>query len=455
MERDLYTDGFERLLKQKVDAYHMYPSEAAWMRIHEALHRRQRHFLLKIGGITVSLLLFIALSTSRYQHGSLLETAQLLNLTSYTQPIADKITPSRKALPSNSSVIDNGQPNSKPTLFASNPADAVTFNTNDDISYEVTPSPVPEAEALPALNSAEHNYPNMGISVTVAYEGYRATMNALAERSLNMPSFKQPASSPSTEAAQEGYDINLTDAEKNYEVRIPLPQTSQQEIAYSIVPSVSYRVLQTPTTFTFGNLTPTDPNNAVKHSPSVGWEAAISILSPLTPKIKFLSGLQLNYTSYNVTAYTSFPQMTTVRLSGFNNIQRISNLRTSGGTTVQQLLRNSTLQVAVPIGLQFRVSGNNNFSWNFTTTVQPAYLLDATGYLVSSDYNNYIKAPEFLRRFNINAGIETHLSWKKGNTTWQVGPALRYQLLSNSVSAYPIKEHLINYGFRLGLIRKF
>ncbi|MFZ9719001.1 MAG: hypothetical protein ACO3BD_06555, partial [Chitinophagaceae bacterium] len=84
-----------------------------------------------------------------------------------------------------------------------------------------------------------------------------------------------------------------------------------------------------------------------------------------------------------------------------------------------------------------------------------SYMLDATGYLVTSDFNNYIKAPEFLRRFNVNTGLETFVSFKRGKTIWQAGPSLRYQMLSNSVSAYPVREYLVQYGFRLGLIRRF
>jgi hypothetical protein len=259
-------------------------------------------------------------------------------------------------------------------------------------------------------------------------------------------------------AETEADDIlfqNFTDAERNYEVKVPIiSKAANKELVYHFTPSISYRALQTPTNFTFGNLLPQEPDNAEKHTPALGLEFGIRVLSPISEKVKFISGIQLNYTSYDVVAYSIFPQMTTVRLSGFNNIQRVSSLRTNGGAIEQDLL-NKTLQVSIPLGLQFRLYGNNHLSWNLSTTLQPSYMIDATGYLVTSDFNNYIKAPEFLRRFNVNSGIETFVSWKRGKMIWQAGPSLRYQMLSNSVSAYPVREHLIQYGLKLGLIRRF
>ena len=241
----------------------------------------------------------------------------------------------------------------------------------------------------------------------------------------------------------------------NYEVKVPvITKSGSKELVYYITPSISYRALRTPTSFTFGNLLPSDPDNTVKHSPALGMEVGVSILTPISEKVKFISGIQANYTSYEVLAYTTLPQMTSVRMSGFNNIQRVSSLRTNGGTAKQDLL-NKTLQISVPLGFQFRLAGNNNFSWNANTTVQPSFMLDATGYLVTSDFNNYIKAPEFLRRFNLNGGLETYFTWKSGKMIWQAGPSLRYQVFSNSVSAYPIREHLLQYGFRMGIIRRF
>jgi hypothetical protein len=34
---------------------------------------------------------------------------------------------------------------------------------------------------------------------------------------------------------------------------------------------------------------------------------------------------------------------------------------------------------------------------------------------------------------------------------WQVGPQVRYQLLSSFVSKYPVKENLFDFGMRVGV----
>lgn len=90
---------------------------------------------------------------------------------------------------------------------------------------------------------------------------------------------------------------------------------------------------------------------------------------------------------------------------------------------------------------------------NVSSTLQPTYLIAGTGYMLTNDYKNYIKAPEFLKSFNINYGFETFVRVKSKNSEFQLGPQLRYQLLSNAKESYPIKEHLIDYGIKFGFIK--
>lgn len=452
MERDFNRDDFESMLKRKADEYSMYPAESVWENIEKKLHPRSGAFALKSSAITLMLLCFISVIPSSYQQRfSPVEPWKVAAMQAESEfdvspNTVAAIRPSKKiSTPSitNASITPDASARIVDVVPLIN-TEKQAFDIDADemlLSQEVAP--------------AERNNTNDAI---VSFS------NTLKGEEVAMPDFSNITSKGTTlnyneekvQVATENNLIqNLTDAERNYEVKVPIiTRTANKELEYHFTPSISYRALQTPTSFTFGNLLPQDPDNAVKHNPALGVEFGIRILSPISEKVKFISGIQLNYTSYDVLAYSSFPQMTTVRMSGFNNIQRISNLRTNGGAIEKDLL-NKTLQVSIPLGLQFRLYGNKNLAWNLSTTLQPSYMLDATGYLVTSDFNNYIKAPEFLRRFNVNAGLETFVSFKRGKMIWQAGPSLRYQMLSNSVSAYPVREYLVQYGFKLGLIRRF
>ena len=38
-----------------------------------------------------------------------------------------------------------------------------------------------------------------------------------------------------------------------------------------------------------------------------------------------------------------------------------------------------------------------------------------------------------------------------GSVKWIVGPQFRYQMLSSYTDNYPIREHLVDYGLKVGL----
>ena len=59
-------------------------------------------------------------------------------------------------------------------------------------------------------------------------------------------------------------------------------------------------------------------------------------------------------------------------------------------------------------------------------------------------------------KWNINAGIETFLSYKLNNgIIINAGPQLRYQLLSTYDKNYSYDEKLYNLGVKMGITRNF
>jgi hypothetical protein len=52
---------------------------------------------------------------------------------------------------------------------------------------------------------------------------------------------------------------------------------------------------------------------------------------------------------------------------------------------------------------------------------------------------------------NINGNVATYITFKADKIKWQFGPTFSYQLLSTYQKKYPVKEHLIDYGIRIGI----
>lgn len=108
----------------------------------------------------------------------------------------------------------------------------------------------------------------------------------------------------------------------------------------------------------------------------------------------------------------------------------------------------------MPIGVEYKVLGSESkLQLNIAATIQPTYLLNRNSYLITTDYKGYMRQPSLVRRWNANGGLETYVSYHTGSVRWQVGPQFRYQLLSTYSRKYPIKEQLMEYGFKIGVTK--
>ena len=106
------------------------------------------------------------------------------------------------------------------------------------------------------------------------------------------------------------------------------------------------------------------------------------------------------------------------------------------------------------MGLDIKLAGNENIEWFAGATIQPSYVLMGKSYLLSSDRKNYVKENSMLNHFNMNAGFETYLSFKKDGYTLQVGPQLRTQLFSTNSKTFTIEDRLQGYGVKIGISKK-
>jgi hypothetical protein len=156
---------------------------------------------------------------------------------------------------------------------------------------------------------------------------------------------------------------------------------------------------------------------------------------------------------YNIEAYRTNREQASIALITNNRTDTInasSVYRTNNGYFTAEL-KNRYFQLAVPVGLEWEIIGNKKIQVNVAGSIQPTYLLNKNAYLLSTNFKNYAESRNMVNSWNINSNIETFISFKVGDYKWQLGPQLRYQHLPTFIQKYPIKEHLMDYGLKLGV----
>jgi hypothetical protein len=147
--------------------------------------------------------------------------------------------------------------------------------------------------------------------------------------------------------------------------------------------------------------------------------------------------------------------MATISLStavgGRNTVTAPSYYRNVGATQADWL-RNLYISASAPLGVEVKLLGNRSSYFGVSGTMQPTYILSNKSYLLSTDYKNYAKFPSLTRKWNLNAGFEMFAGISTGKLKWRVGPQVRYQVMSSYQERYPIKEHLFDFGLKMGIM---
>lgn len=445
MERFMYQDeSFERMLKDKADEYRMYPSQQSWENIQKRIRPKNNLFNFKSLGLSAALLLGFAISISDEQ------TTKETNSSFVTNFIDDQELPvataqaqknTAKVIPITAAIRVNQISQEFPETIT---ADAIETPANESVvqPFETPALTSAAEEEMPSLTKA---------TVTIESSSLKPSVPAAVTNTEKTSGIESNESSISVEP-----NLSEDNLSGNSDLPVITAPKLRRQLQFYITSSASYRVLYNDNKITFGNILQQDPEKVAKHSPSLGVEFGTAVLLPISKNINFRTGIQLNYTRYNVELFRSSPQIATVILNNNNGvIQRVTSLssQNNNGLFKSDEVANETYQLSIPIGLEFRLAGKRNLQWNLATNVQPTYLLSASGYLLTSNFEKYIKAPDLLSNLNLNTAIETFLRWNVKDIQLQAGPQLRYQLFSNSQEGYPIKEHLVDYGFRIGIVK--
>jgi len=249
----------------------------------------------------------------------------------------------------------------------------------------------------------------------------------------------------------------------------PTPGKSRILLQFTLTPTVNYRSVSggtytTPEGWPATAKSPEGVQNWVNLSPGFGFEFGSNVLYRVTRNLSLKAGLQFSFNRYQMPAYISKSPQSQSGLSGSSNqpetyygsyvdsVFAVANNGSYSGKTTETLT-NNFYQLAVPLGFELRILGNEQLQLNIAATIQPSYLLNTNSYMLSPNYSEYAKQPSMYRRWNLSGEVEAFLSYQTGPLRWQIGPEFRYQMLSTYIANYPINENVKGYGLKIGITK--
>ena len=428
MERNSTNENFEHFLRQNAEEFRMHPSPKVWDGISETLTKRKRRFYFGLATLLIS---------SSILGYTLLDFSFGKIITTTATPFK---TPAEVGSPVSSKRINE---------LASKKSNVVTLTVNQTVNKfsknRAGVAITPVLNEVPEDNSSTDNLAiqRQNWMADLLTSPFNNSLNGLSA-SKNLFDFK--FSSLNTE-------VNAIKLRR---------RNSKFETMFFFTPTVSYRNLSenksylrsTPIGVPYSYAALYDVNNAVTHRPNIGLELGVTSKYSVTRNVKLRAGLQFNINRYDIKAFKYTPERATIALnngsSGVQSVTAASTYRNfNGGET--DWLQNFYFQVSTPIGAEVKLHGSDKMYIGAASTIQPTYVLGDRAYLITADYKNYAQVPWLMRRWNVNTNLETFVAYSTGKLKWQVGPQVRYQLLSSFVNEYPVKENLFDFGLKVGL----
>lgn len=452
MDEHFYNNEFEKFLQQQVKQHRMYPSDAVWKGIYKQMHGYKKW----PGLYFVAILMIAALTVCTvFMESSPIVYPQIV--AKMAVPAFDHLDP---ALVTNETLRNIGD-NHPETVTGFAP---VTF------TQEQLP------EAADHINTVAGNEPgglnNNKFIASSEVPGVSQLPNAtMANSTGNNDAAGVTSNATEEDAIQKTVTVNTKPAE---EISTQQPAATAQKAIANIIPKVKkwqYQVYITPST-SYREIVDQKPLNdqfngpmvttygvnasqVIRYKPGMGIEFGLGILYGLTERIKIKASLQYNIRQYNIEAYAGSSELAKIALirGGYiDSVSTVARYRSTGGYN-EALLLNKYHQVSLPVGVEYALVNGKKLGISIGGTVQPTYTFSQSSYLLTADYKSYADGTSMIRRWNVNSSLEATLSYKVGDFQWKLGPQLRYQHLPTYTDPYPIKEYLIDYGFKIGFTK--
>ncbi len=485
MNKNFENRDFEHFVKQNADQYRMFPSERVWKGINNTLHTRRRWY-----GIGLALLLLstaavtgIMLSPTNKQQQTLSDKSNLVSLKN-TQPESPEseiiITPVKANNKKNTPPISPD--NTQKVLFATTTIaeKSITTNSTAPVTTAIIENEKPDdfrESEIALLTKPIVTYTKQPIKTETVYTINKKDITPIAYVDItnlkSVPTETIIADSPTEELAASAentatqekdlYPMTIESVVNAYKNNKPSKKVIWQ---MHVIPSITYRKLNenrpfldaarsssgAPPVYSFSDI-----NKVVTHKPDMGIQLGVSAGFPVSKVITLTAGLQFNVSKYNIQASNHSSEIATIALTnssgGSSTLSTVTNLRNVGGYRASWL-HNKYVSTSLPVGAEVKLSGKSKTIIGVGATVQPTYILGNRAYLLSTDLKNYAIVPSLTRKWNINTGFELFAGYNTGKIDWRIGPHVRYQLFSSFYDTYPIKEHLFDFGVKLGVTLK-
>jgi len=196
-------------------------------------------------------------------------------------------------------------------------------------------------------------------------------------------------------------------------------------------------------------------NMFVRHKPMVGIEAGTSISYDVTDKFKVKAGLQANYRQFAMEAYRGQSAVAVILLENNGHVDSLVSVTSfiNQNGKAETTLTNKFIEFGIPIGFDVEVASGRIGKLFVSGSFQPTYTAFSKGYLLTTDYSKYVERQDLFTQFNINTAIEAYLQVPGKAVNLQIGPQLRYQATPGTIQGYGVKQHLVDYGLKIGVMK--
>lgn len=428
MERNSTNENFEHFLRQNAEDFRIYPSDKVWEGISQNLHKPKKRYpfgliLLLVSSSLIGYTVFeLASNTGKP------ETVLTKPNLETTAPATVIPSPTTAALQTNKA--GNNELEKLIVKEGERPVNSQLYVAS--LNKDAKPLEGQWSASLFSILTNRNSLTPENLNQKPLFELTRQKLNELSDR---------------TETTNK---LSKSHAKSN-----------RFSLMFFFTPTVSYRKLTENKSYLrssnvgapYSYAALYDINNAVTHKPDIGLEFGATTKYALTKSIKLRAGVQFNINRYDIKAFKYVPEVATIAL---NNGSRVDSLNTvssyrnfNGGKT--DWLQNFYFQVSTPIGVEVKLHGDEKMHIGVASTIQPTYVIGDRAYLITADYKNYAQVPWLIRRWNVNTNLETFVAYSSGKINWQIGPQVRYQLLSSFISKYPVKENLFDFGLKVGI----
>jgi len=484
MEDNNYNDEFELFLKESADEFRMVPSRKVWYSLYNNLHPDRKWPSMAVCLLILTAVLYLGIANNN----SLSSAAKKASAENLSYLLNEKNNDSKITFSAKDYLDLKNKTNQKFSIKDSHTASIETYQRQNPINPKTkilldlkgensflntaeksvtfktsTPVNIYDDVNTYAINNNNQKKADVAKSLVIKEEREKVfAENKTSDTVLNT----EIITSQSIENETLLEKIDLLNTEKSWKedyafrYKPAINKFKQNStLSYFITPSFGYRSFSKTTesnttgTSFISSRTNHGQTNLFDNA-ALNLEAGAILQYSTSEKLRFKAGLQANYTNYisNVTAL-GHPTQTSITLNNIDNNVRSSNFSTKAGN---HKINKNTMQIALPLGADFKIAGNGKLNWYAGGTIQPTYVIGGNAFVLSSDEKYYISENALLRKMNLNTAIETFISFKSTNgVLLNVGPQFRYQLFSTYKNQYGYTEKIYNVGIKIGVTTTF